>query len=124
MAKKPHYIGLSDAEVAASRQQHGANVLTPVEKAPWWRKLLEKFRDPLITILLVAGVMSVAISFYEYYSLGKTAAVFYEPVGIFVAIALRWWSWHIVALPLATIRQEVASVLRAARRRQAPPHRC
>ncbi len=88
MAKKPHYIGLSDAEVAASRQQHGANVLTPVEKAPWWRKLLEKFRDPLITILLVAGVMSVAISFYEYYSLGKTAAVFYEPVGIFVAIAL------------------------------------
>lgn len=88
MAKKPHYIGLSDAEVAASRQRYGANVLTPVEKAPWWRKLLDKFRDPLITILMVAGVMSVAISFYEYYSLGKTAAVFYEPVGIFVAIAL------------------------------------
>mgnify|MGYP002624081842 CR=1 FL=1 len=88
MAKKPHYIGLSDAEVAASRQRHGANVLTPVEKDPWWRKLLEKFRDPLITILMVAGVMSVGISFYEFYSLGKSASVFYEPVGIFVAIAL------------------------------------
>ena len=88
MSKKPHYIGLSDAEVADSRQRHGTNVLTPVEKDPWWRKLLEKFRDPLITILLVAGVMSVGISFYEYYSLGKPATVFYEPVGIFVAIAL------------------------------------
>ena len=88
MAQKLNYKGLSSAQVAASRQRHGANVLTPVEKDPWWRKLLEKFRDPLITILLVAGLMSVGISFYEYYSLGKTAAVFYEPIGIFVAIAL------------------------------------
>lgn len=88
MAKKPHYIGLSDAEVSASRQKCGANVLTPVVKTPWWRKLLEKFSDPLITILMVAGVISVGISVYEYYSLGKSSAVFYEPVGIFVAIAL------------------------------------
>lgn len=88
MAKKLHHTGLSASEVAASRRQHGSNVLTPVEKDPWWKKLLEKFRDPLIIILLVAGVMSVGISFYEYYGLKRGAEVFYEPVGIFIAIAL------------------------------------
>ena len=88
MAKKLHYTGLNADQVVASRQQHGSNVLSPVEKAPWWKKLLEKFRDPLITILLVAGVMSVGISFYEYYGLHEGSVVFYEPVGIFIAIAL------------------------------------
>jgi len=88
MAKMPHYIGLSDEQVAASRQQHGTNVLTPVEKAPWWKKLLEKFHDPLIIILLIAGVMSIAISFYEYYRLHEGSTVFYEPLGIFIAIGL------------------------------------
>ena len=88
MAKKLQYTGLSPDEVAASRREHGSNVLTPVEKDPWWKKLLEKFRDPLIIILIVAGVMSVGISFYEYYSLHEGETVFYEPVGIFVAIAL------------------------------------
>ncbi len=88
MANRPHYIGLNAEQVVASRQQHGSNVLTPVVKDPWWKKLLEKFRDPLIIILLVAGVMSIGISFYEYYGLHKGAVVFYEPVGIFIAIAL------------------------------------
>ncbi len=88
MAKQHHYIGLTDEQVVSSRARHGSNVLTPVEKDPWWKKLLEKFRDPLIIILLVAGVLSVGISFYEYYGLHKEAIVFYEPVGIFVAIAL------------------------------------
>lgn len=88
MANKLHYTGLNAAQVAASREQHGANVLSPVEKDPWWRKLLEKFRDPLIVILLIAGVMSIGISFYEYYRLHQGSIVFYEPVGIFIAIAL------------------------------------
>jgi Ca2+-transporting ATPase len=88
MAKNTHYIGLTSQQVVESRRQHGANVLTPVEKDPWWKKLLEKFRDPLIIILLVAGVMSIGISFYEYYRLNMGVMVFYEPVGIFVAIAL------------------------------------
>ena len=88
MAKIKHYIGLTDEQVAASRNKHGVNVLTPVEKDPWWKKLLEKFTDPLIIILMVAGALSVGISFYEYYGLHKSESVFYEPVGIFVAIAL------------------------------------
>ena len=88
MSKQHHFTGLTDEQVASSRLQHGANILTPVEREPWWKKLLDKFRDPLIIILLVAGVLSVGISFYEYYGLHKDAIVFYEPVGIFIAIAL------------------------------------
>ncbi|MDE7120223.1 MAG: haloacid dehalogenase, partial [Muribaculaceae bacterium] len=80
--------GLSPAEVIESRRIHGANVLTPPKKTPLWRRFLEKFGDPLIIILLVAGVMSVGISCYEYWGLGHGAAVFFEPAGIFVAILL------------------------------------
>ena len=81
------YAGLSNEQVAESRAAHGANILTPPKKISAWRKFLEKFRDPLIIVLLIAGVLSMGISFYEY-SLGLGATVFFEPVGIFVAIIL------------------------------------
>ena len=88
MTQSIDITGLSDAEVEESRRQHGPNVLTPAKKEPWWKKFLEKFTDPLIIILLVAGCLSVGISIYEYEALGKGAAVFFEPIGIFVAILL------------------------------------
>ena len=80
--------GLSAAEVLASREAHGSNVLTPRQRTPWWRKLGEKFTDPLIIILLVAAVLSIGISCYEYFGLGADSTAFFEPVGIIVAIAL------------------------------------
>ena len=80
--------GLTQAEVLASRMAHGANVLTPRERTPWWRKFADKFTDPLIVILLVAAVLSIGISCYEYFSLDAPATAFFEPVGIVVAIAL------------------------------------
>ena len=63
--------GLTPEEVLSSRETNGRNVLTPPAKVPLWRRFLEKFSDPLIIILLVAGVLSVGISFYEYYGLGQ-----------------------------------------------------
>ena len=80
--------GLSDAEVLKSRAEHGPNVLTPPARQPLWKIFLGKFSDPLIIILMVAGVLSVGISFYEYYGLGLDGTVFFEPAGIFVAIIL------------------------------------
>lgn len=88
MEERHHYTGLSDAQVLESRKEHGANILTPPQKAPLWRQFLEKFTDPLIIILLIAGGLSVGISCYEYFGLGEGAEVFFEPVGIFVAILL------------------------------------
>ncbi|MBO4806248.1 MAG: cation-translocating P-type ATPase [Paludibacteraceae bacterium] len=86
--QKKHYVGLSDAEVLESRKKYGVNVLTPPEKEPLWMKFLEKFSDPLIVILLVAGVLSIGISCYEFFGLNEGAEVFFEPVGIFIAIFL------------------------------------
>ena len=80
--------GLTTRQVAASREKYGSNVLTPPVREPWWMKLLLKFKDPLIVILLVAGVLSVGISLYEYFGLDQGLHVFFEPVGIFVAILL------------------------------------
>lgn len=88
MNKNMNFKGLTDSEVLKSRQEHGVNILTPAEKESVWKQFLEKFSDPLIIILLVAGVLSVAISIYEYVSLDKGGEVFFEPIGIFAAILL------------------------------------
>lgn len=82
------HTGLTDSQVEESRQKHGANLITPPPKEPLWKQYLEKFEDPLIIILLVAGGFSLLISFYEFYGLHKSADVFFEPTGIFLAILL------------------------------------
>ena len=88
MEQKHHLTGLTDAQVLESRKKHGANILTPPEKDPLWKQFLEKFEDPLIIILMIAGVLSIGISFYEYFGLNEGFTVFFEPIGIFVAILL------------------------------------
>lgn len=88
MAQQNHYSGLSEEELRQSREKYGYNVLTPPKKDPWWKEFLEKFSDPLIIILLIAGVLSVGIAFYEYFGLKEDWKVFFEPIGIFVAILL------------------------------------
>ena len=91
-------LGLTTEQVEASRKAHGSNVLTPRERTPWWRKLAEKFKDPLIVILMVAAILSIGIACYEYFGLQAGATAFFEPVGIFVAIFLAtglafWFEW-------------------------------
>ena len=88
MSTTNNLSGLTDAEVARSRAQYGANVLTPPAKESLFRQFLRKFNDPLIVILMIAGVLSVGISCYEYWGLHQGPQVFFEPVGIFMAILL------------------------------------
>lgn len=88
MSQKKHYSGLTDEEVSESRRKNGVNILTPPEKDPLWKRFLEKFGDPLIIILMIAGVLSIGISCYEFWGLGQGASVFFEPIGIFIAILL------------------------------------
>lgn len=72
--------GLSSSRVAESRQRYGANVITPPADASAWRLLAEKFRDPIIRILLLAAVLSLVI--------GCVERDFTESVGIVCAIIL------------------------------------
>lgn len=85
------HTGLTAQQIAESREQHGRNVLTPPKKTPLWRQFLEKFKDPIIRILLLALLASVGISLFEFLSDGESHGswdVFFEPAGIFVAIIL------------------------------------
>lgn len=88
MEQNKHYTGLTEAQVQESRKKYGENKLTPPKKEPLWKQFLEKFSDPLIIILMVAGVLSIGISCYEYFGLHQEFTVFFEPIGIFVAILL------------------------------------
>lgn len=81
------YYGLTEKQVIESRKIHGENILTPPPKTPVWKRFLEKFKDPLIIVLLIAGALSIGISIYEY-CLSHRFGVFFEPIGIFVAILL------------------------------------
>ena len=71
MTQKQQYTGLTPQQVAENRKKYGENILTPPEKDPLWRQFLEKFHEPLIIILLVAGLLSVGIACYEHYGLDK-----------------------------------------------------
>lgn len=80
--------GLTGQQVEESRRKHGANILTPPPEESLWKLFLDKFKDPLIIVLLAAGVLSILISIYEYVGLHQGATVFFEPAGIFMAIFL------------------------------------
>ena len=47
-------------------------MLTPREKEPLWKQFLEKFEDPLIIILLIAGFLSIAISCWVLFNVVRT----------------------------------------------------
>uniref|UniRef100_A0AB33JNH3 P-type Ca(2+) transporter n=1 Tax=Prevotella sp. GTC17262 TaxID=3236797 RepID=A0AB33JNH3_9BACT len=72
--------GLSASEVEESRKIHGENVLTPPARTSLWKLYAEKYRDPIIQILLVAATVSLILAFVE--------NDFVETIGIFVAIFL------------------------------------
>ena len=72
--------GLSPAQVAESRRLHGENVIAPPREESPWKLLAEKFRDPIIKVLLVAAVLSLAI--------GCVQHDFTESAGILCAIVL------------------------------------
>lgn len=66
----------------------GRNVITPPEKESLWRQYFDKFKDPIIIVLLVVFCLSVAISIYEILWMGKGASMLLEPVGVLVALLL------------------------------------
>ncbi|MDL2226387.1 calcium-translocating P-type ATPase, PMCA-type [Deltaproteobacteria bacterium OttesenSCG-928-M10] len=74
------FPGLTPAEVEENRRQHGANVLTPPPRDPWWKLYLEKFEDPIIRVLLVAAVIAILAGLVEGH--------YTEGIGIIIAVLL------------------------------------
>ncbi|MEY6433721.1 calcium-translocating P-type ATPase, PMCA-type [Thioalkalicoccus limnaeus] len=85
------YPGLTDDEVARSRAQHGSNAVASQDVESFWDKLLGNLKDPIIIILIVALLITLALWLFGY-------AEWYESVGIAVAVALATfvatWSEH------------------------------
>ncbi|MDE5637858.1 MAG: haloacid dehalogenase, partial [Alistipes sp.] len=82
--------GLRSAEVEASRAEHGENIITPPADNSAWRLFVDKFRDPIIVVLLVAAALSLVVAFID--------GDFTETVGIICAIVLAtcvgfWFEW-------------------------------
>ncbi len=86
--QKQHFSGLTDAQIIESRARHGANIITPPPRPSLWKKFIGYFADPLIRILLVALLLSVGISIFEYLDTDAGPTVFLEPLGILIAIML------------------------------------
>lgn len=75
---RDHHTGLTDEQVAANRVKFGKNILTPPPTTSLWKLYFDKYRDPIIQVLLVAAAVSLALAFVE--------QNFIETIGIFVAI--------------------------------------
>ena len=78
--------GLTDQEVARSREQYGTNRLSETKGEGFFRKWISNFSDPMIRILLVALLVNVGLTIYEQVTKGK--AEWFEPVGIAVAVLI------------------------------------
>ncbi len=72
--------GLDESQVTASRQEHGANVMTKRRKKSFWRRLLANMGDPVIRILLAALGVNVLFTFRD--------GDIMECVGIAVSVVL------------------------------------
>lgn len=72
--------GLSWQEADESRRKYGRNLLTPPRHVSPWKLYFDKYRDPIIQILLVAAGLSLALAFIE--------NDFIETIGILIAIFL------------------------------------
>ena len=83
--------GLSRAAVEESRRKYGSNTLTRIPPTPMWKRILEGFKDPMISILCVALIIQVVL-----FVLGKNClkvmpdadTQWYEPVGVLIAILI------------------------------------
>ena len=78
---KYNISGLSDKEVAESRQKNGSNELSPYELESFWSKLWQNFKDPIIIILVAALIIIFVLSLFE-------LTEWYEAVAIGVAVIL------------------------------------
>src|SRR5215207_5294828 len=78
--QKQQLRGLTPQEVAASRQAHGTNLLTPPKRDPWWKLYLEKFEDPVIRILIIAAVITMIV--------GAVDGHYAEGIAVIIAILL------------------------------------
>ncbi|MDR7329374.1 HAD-IC family P-type ATPase [Corynebacterium guangdongense] len=53
--------GLNSGQAAALLERHGPNALPEAEQETWWQRLLRQFNDPMIYVLIAAGVLTAVL---------------------------------------------------------------
>ncbi|MGB5063815.1 MAG: calcium-translocating P-type ATPase, PMCA-type [Candidatus Competibacter sp.] len=102
------YPGLTDQEVEASRARHGSNAVASQEVETFWDKLLGNLKDPIIIILIVALLITLALTIFDY-------AKWYESVGIAFAVVIATfvatWSEHSNEQSFQKLLEEASLIL-------------
>lgn len=89
MKRKNTYLKIclsNDSEKV--RSGIGKNIIPPPEKDPLWKLYLEKFKDPIIIVLLVVFFFSVLVAVYEIIYMDKGWSILIEPSGVLTALLL------------------------------------
>lgn len=82
-------FGLTDSQAEESKQKYGDNSMTEQASESFWDKLKGNLGDPMIKILIVALLINVVLAILGGVGVIKEGAPeWYEPIGIFIAIAL------------------------------------
>src|SRR5436309_654583 len=85
--------GLSKEGVEKSRQQYGANRLTPLPREPVWKKFLEKFDEPIIKVLLAAALLSMLVDLFKVNNLVGAISVGLLVAVVVAAFVLKKGAW-------------------------------
>ena len=89
MRKRNSYLSdCLSVDSAKVKNGIGKNIIPPPEKEPLWKQYLEKFKDPIIIVLLVVFFFSVAVAIYEIFYMGKGWSIMLEPSGVLTALLL------------------------------------
>jgi P-type Ca2+ transporter type 2C len=75
--------GLTTGEAIERRERHGANVVPAAPPTPLWRRVVQQARDPLILVLLVAAVLTVATGDWADTTVILLVVVVNTAVGVF-----------------------------------------
>ena len=72
----------------AVKSGSGKNIIPPPEKESLWKLYFEKFKDPIIIVLLVVFFFSILVAVYEIICMGKGWDILIEPSGVLTALLL------------------------------------
>ena len=89
--RQHHYTGLTDAEVLASRQKNGVNILTPPEEQSTWDKIKDCMHYWLLKLILGLFVASIIVVFIlKSVGVGMPANVWIGPIILAVLFVLTY----------------------------------
>ena len=79
-------VGLTEDGRKKSLEKYGANIFTKEKGATLLQKILEALKEPMILMLIFAGIIAIGVNTVAYFNGGH--ADFLECLGIFLAISL------------------------------------